>query len=245
MRHDVRQMSSEVLDRIVMHAKGSYDSEQPYNVAENMGDFGEHILMLADLDLGFRNRSFREESVFAVRQGGRIGGENLSIDARLDAGIVNKVVSGGSSVVFVGLQQYFARVRQAAVAIRNSVGHSVQANAYLTPPSQQALPAHEDPYSVLVLQISGSKNWVLGGENDEENPDNVADSIVLRPGSCLFLRKGTRHVARCTDEHSLHLTFGIRDDSAPLAQEDMIRGPFDLDGDSLLRTLTTLESPST
>ncbi|MBG6143379.1 hypothetical protein IWQ51_001498 [Labrenzia sp. EL_142] len=96
------------------------------------------------------------------------------------------------------------------------------ANAYLTPASTQGFGAHYDDHCVFVLQMWGSKHWVVAPPENplpserctEVIPDDAAKTklleIDLRAGDVLYVPRGFVHYARCTHEPSLHLTVGIR-----------------------------------
>lgn len=96
-----------------------------------------------------------------------------------------------------------------------------QANAYFTPRRSQGLPVHHDTHEVFVLQVSGSKRWLvyepvlelplrdqrysaqLGGPGDP-----VLD-VTLAPGDTLYLPRGWLHEAVTSETDSLHLTIGV------------------------------------
>lgn len=98
----------------------------------------------------------------------------------------------------------------------------VFANAYLTPPQSQGFGAHYDDHCVLVLQILGSKHWRVAKPEHPLPVDRceeiLADDCMgepvfekdLHPGDLLYIPRGYPHQAHCTDQTSLHVTFGIR-----------------------------------
>lgn len=96
------------------------------------------------------------------------------------------------------------------------------ANAYLTPSYSQGFGAHYDDHCVLVLQLEGSKHWVVAPPNqllpvnrcmEVISDQTVADPLLeieLAQGDALYVPRGFVHFARCGDMASLHLTLGIR-----------------------------------
>lgn len=97
----------------------------------------------------------------------------------------------------------------------------VFANAYLTPPSSQGFGIHYDDHCVLVLQLAGTKRWSVAATDyplpvercTQLLPDEILRTplleIELRAGDLLYVPRGFPHVARCTDQMSLHVAFGI------------------------------------
>src|SRR6185503_13388978 len=105
------------------------------------------------------------------------------------------------------------------------LGHPVQANSYVTPPSSRGFSAHYDVHDVFVLQLAGRKHWTIHapvlddplrdqpwGQRSaavaaaaEQEP--VIDT-VLEPGDALYLPRGWLHAATALGEVSAHLTVG-------------------------------------
>ena len=101
------------------------------------------------------------------------------------------------------------------------MGHPAQANAYYTPARSQGLPVHHDTHDVIVLQVDGSKRWLVYDpvfelplkhqryKAEMGDPGPVVMDVVLRAGDTLYLPRGWLHEALTSDEDSLHLTIGI------------------------------------
>ena len=76
------------------------------------------------------------------------------------------------------------------------MGGGTTVHAYVSAAGSKALPTHTDVGDILVVQLSGTKRWTLGG-------DMVLD---MAPGDALWLPAGLEHSARARDETSVHLT---------------------------------------
>jgi cupin superfamily protein len=127
----------------------------------------------------------------------------------------------GATVVLQGLHLTWTPLARYCRELEAFLGHPVQANAYYTPARSQGLPVHHDTHDVLVLQVSGSKRWLVydpvfelplkhqryQAEMGEAGP-TVMD-VVLRAGDTLYLPRGWLHEALTSDEDSLHLTVGV------------------------------------
>jgi ribosomal protein L16 Arg81 hydroxylase len=99
-----------------------------------------------------------------------------------------------------------------------------QVNLYLTPMGGAGFPAHFDITDGFIVQCGGAKDWTIYEEYVDQTSLPTADtpweperykpigsgkSIALRLGDVLYLPRGVMHAARCTDEHSLHLTISL------------------------------------
>jgi hypothetical protein len=127
----------------------------------------------------------------------------------------------GATVVLQGLHLTSAPLARYCRELEGFLGHPVQANAYYTPAHSQGLPVHHDTHDVLVLQVSGSKRWLVydpafelplkhqrySAELGEPGPA-VLD-VVLGAGDTLYLPRGWLHEALTSEEDSLHLTVGV------------------------------------
>ena len=113
-------------------------------------------------------------------------------------------------------------VRQAV----DDLGHPVQANAYITPPTNRGFDPHYDVHDVFVLQASGQKRWIVHEPvHDHPLPSQpwtqhraaIAERVtgepvidtVLSAGDALYLPRGWVHSAQALDTTSIHLTIGV------------------------------------
>jgi hypothetical protein len=127
----------------------------------------------------------------------------------------------GATVVLQGLHLTWTPLARYCRSLEAFLGHPVQANAYYTPARSQGLPVHHDTHDVLVLQVAGSKRWLVYDpvfelplkhqryEPEMGEPGPVVMDVVLRAGDTLYLPRGWLHEALTSDEDSLHLTIGV------------------------------------
>ena len=108
------------------------------------------------------------------------------------------------------------------------------ANAYLTPPSSQAVSAHADDRDVFVIQVYGTKSWKVYehvpiqypysheqvGKNNLDVPSHVLQGpcsiqTTLEPGDVLYIPRGHVHEAftysniHQTLQPSFHITIAL------------------------------------
>jgi hypothetical protein len=130
-------------------------------------------------------------------------------------------VERGATVVLQGLQLTRHPLAVYCRELEARLGHPAQANAYLTPRRSQGLPVHHDTHDVFVLQVAGTKRWLvyepvleLPLRDQRYDPalgapaETILD-VVLGPGDTLYLPRGWLHQALTSDDDSLHLTIGV------------------------------------
>jgi hypothetical protein len=98
-------------------------------------------------------------------------------------------------------------------SLTEELGFPTQANIYITPHHSVGFSKHADGHEVLILQIAGSKAWVLSPA------DSAKVEIALRSGDLLYVPRGMFHAARSGEEDSIHITLGLH----PAYGFDLIR----------------------
>jgi hypothetical protein len=133
----------------------------------------------------------------------------------------------GHTLVLQGLHRTWPSLADLAGRLGAELGHPVQVNAYLTPAENRGFSAHYDVHDVFVLQIAGTKRWVvhepvypapLRHQPWTEHRTAVAQAArtgepvvdaVLGPGDSLYLPRGYLHAAEALGGVSAHLTVGV------------------------------------
>lgn len=150
---------------------------------------------------------------------------------------VRTALGSGHTLVVRSLQRFHPPLRRFAHALSAELGHPVRINAFITPPQSQGVDLHYDIEDVFVLQITGSKRWVL---RSQPFPDplaahawfNATDrrrgelraageplaDFVLRAGDSLYFPRGTLHAPSTEDELSIHLTVAL----TPVTHHDLL-----------------------
>jgi cupin superfamily protein len=155
------------------------------------------------------------------------GGVGAEIGDQVRDDRVAALFGDGTTVVLQALHRTWPAVADFATALAGELGHPVQANAYITPPSSTGFSAHYDVHDVFVLQVAGRKHWTvhapvhadpLRGQpwNDRAaevaaraRDDEPALDVVLEPGDALYLPRGWLHAATALGGVSAHLTVGV------------------------------------
>ena len=84
------------------------------------------------------------------------------------------------------------------------MGFRTWANVYITPRGAAGFSRHSDDHEVVILQITGSKRWLL------HPADAPAVETGLQAGHLLYVPRGLPHCAQTQEEDSIHVTVGMR-----------------------------------
>lgn len=145
---------------------------------------------------------------------------------QVDSAKVLTQFAAGATIVLQGLHRLWPPVIDLVRHLVDDLGHPVQANAYITPPSNRGFDPHYDVHDVFVLQTAGEKRWVvhepvhphpLPSQPWTQHRDAVTAraagepviDTVLAPGDALYLPRGWVHSAHALDTTSIHLTIGV------------------------------------
>lgn len=153
-------------------------------------------------------------------------GVGASIGDQLDDTALWRQLEGGATLVLQALHRTWDPVGTLCSRLAHDLGHPVQANAYITPPQNRGFSDHYDVHDVFVLQVEGSKRWII---HEPVHPDPLRDQpwgdrrslveeaargeavvdTVLEPGDVLYLPRGWLHAAEAQGAVSIHLTLGV------------------------------------
>ncbi len=135
------------------------------------------------------------------------------------------------SLVINNLQRRWKPIKDFARSLEMEINpHAVVCNLYLTPPrASRAFESHIDWMDVIVLQVSGEKDWsvwnapfiYLVPPDQKRKPTmnelykKQFENVRMKPGDVLYIPRGNLHNAttpKDSNDMSLHLTFGIQYD---------------------------------
>ncbi len=176
---------------------------------------------------------------------------------QVDSAKVLAQFAAGATIVLQGLHRLWPPLIGFVRGLVDDLGHPVQANAYITPPTNRGFDPHYDVHDVFVLQVAGTKRWVvhepvhthpLPSEPWTEHRDAIAARVgdepaidtVLSPGDALYLPRGWVHSAQAMETTSIHLTVGVsprtgldvaRTVVEQLATADALRASLPMGGD--------------
>ncbi|MFP5326107.1 MAG: cupin domain-containing protein, partial [Acidimicrobiia bacterium] len=203
----------------------------------------EDLFSLADADEAISGRGLRRPALRMVQDGevlpaslwtrrARTG--SVWIDDLVDPAKALSLFDAGATIVFQSLQRWWPPVASFCRELESALGHAVQANAYLTPAGAAGLDPHHDTHDVFVLQVHGSKAWVVRepvidkplahqhSRHEQAGAQPVLFEAELVPGDCLYLPRGFVHSARAQRDASLHLTLGVLATTAHDVAKDLL-----------------------
>jgi lysine-specific demethylase/histidyl-hydroxylase NO66 len=205
-----------------------------HRAAENTSGGFDDLFSRAAVDELLSRRGLRTPFLRLTRNGDvipaarytRSGGAGAEIADQIADDKVLAEFAAGATLVLQGLHRTWTPIGAFAGALAADIGHPVQVNAYVTPPTSQGLTPHYDVHDVFLVQFAGRKHWRI---HEPVLPSPVPDQpwqkrkasviarshepplldIVLEPGDVLYLPRGYIHSATSLDEISGHLTIGI------------------------------------
>ncbi|MFJ2738307.1 cupin domain-containing protein [Streptomyces sp. NPDC087440] len=168
------------------------------------------------------------------------GGVGATITDQLDDTALWRAFADGATLVLQALQRTWQPLTDFTSRLSTELGHPVQANAYVTPPQNRGFDDHYDVHDVFVLQIAGTKRWVI---HEPVHPDPLRDQpwtdhraavaeaargeaaidTLLEPGDVLYLPRGWLHAAEAQGEVSVHLTLGVHNVTRHALAEHLVQ----------------------
>ncbi|MFM9368757.1 JmjC domain-containing protein [Streptomyces sp. Da 82-17] len=192
-------------------------------------------------------------------------------DGRTDRAKLVRLYEQGYTIRLGNLQRVVPALAGISEAIQTETGYSNYIHAFLTPPGHQGLRHHWDQQMAVIVQIAGTKRWQLWRPpvtapmreynesfrvwKDEYIPTWEAVGpdmeIDLKAGQSLLLPRGWVHNPHvlASGQHSIHLTFAIRERTRMWLAEKLLAGaieqeafrrivrPYQLCGESLVQQL--------
>lgn len=155
------------------------------------------------------------------------GGVGAEIADQVRDDKVAALFADGTTVVLQALHRTWPGVIDFTTLLAEELGHPVQANAYVTPPSSRGFAAHYDVHDVFVLQLAGRKHWTVhapvhadplrdqpwndhaGAVAARARDDAPTVDTVLAPGDAMYVPRGWLHAATALGDISAHLTVGV------------------------------------
>lgn len=197
------------------------------------GDYSD-LFSSSAVDELLSRRGLRTPFLRMAKNGGTLPESSFTAPAGVGAEIADQLndtaiwrqFAEGATIVLQALHRTWDPIASFTSSLAAELGHPVQANAYITPRANRGFDDHYDVHDVFVLQIEGSKRWII---HEPVHPDPLRDQpwtdhraevaeearhepvidTVLRPGDCLYLPRGWLHAAEAQDEVSIHLTLGV------------------------------------
>jgi ribosomal protein L16 Arg81 hydroxylase len=136
--------------------------------------------------------------------------------------LIDEHLARGAALVLEGLDIMDPSINAFAARLDSALPCALtNVVAFFSQRGNEAYKGHADRDDVLVIQLSGEKQWSLftprqrrlsdkGGFTKEQMGRPIKE-IKMRSGDALYLRAGTPHICQTTGTHSLHISFDLRD----------------------------------
>jgi lysine-specific demethylase/histidyl-hydroxylase NO66 len=192
----------------------------------------DDLLSLDDVDLIVATTGLRLPLFRLVKDGDVLAAGRYTKTTRtgshetrdvIDARAVFDEFADGATIVFQSMHRYWPPLADYCRGLELSLGHPVQANAYITPPGARGFGAHEDEHDVFVLQSHGTKQWWVHERHDLPPTRPAAIDALLEPGDSLYIPSGFPHSAATQDRESVHITIGILSTTWAAALKEVVR----------------------
>lgn len=199
-----------------------WDAE-PLHVAGGGQDF-TGLISTARIDALVAEQVFTGDQLSMARSEPRLSADAYLTESGLaDPGLVARRYQEGATLILPQLHRRERPLADLCRALEAELGHPVQTNIYLTPPTAQGFQTHYDTHDVFILQVEGAKRWrlydapagaVFRGESFEPGSveaGEITAEFVLQPGEVAYVPRGLMHdaVNEGADEASLHITVGV------------------------------------
>src|SRR5579862_536898 len=142
-------------------------------------------------------------------------------DGTLDVVKACQLFAAGATFVIQEAHKRLEKLAAFCRELEHDIGAPFQCNLYMTPAGGKGFDTHYDTHDVLLLQITGSKEWSifdspvrlpLSGQPydpDLHPPGAATMSFMLHAGDFLYIPRGFLNHARSADEISVHVTVGV------------------------------------
>jgi len=207
---------SECLARILSPVDTSfflkhYQAREHFHISRNAAGYYEDLFTAGDLDVFLQSEHLPAAFFNVVREGTRYpledwsrvdnsarGEHRVAITERLF-----DLYSEGATLIVNQAHSALPSLNGLCRNLTRELGFPVLANIYITPREVGGFCKHADDHEVLVMQIAGSKRWLL----DVQHAPLV--EIDLQPGDLLYLPRGLAHAAKAQESDSIHVTLGL------------------------------------
>lgn len=174
------------------------------------------------------NRILREHRFESGRLRLAASGEVIPASRYLDgngqvkAQELTALLRGGATLNINSVHEMHEPVARLTESLEDTLHESVQVNLYASWRRTNGFDLHWDGHDVFAVQVDGRKFWgIYGSTMAHPVRGDASETVVERPteplweglltaGDVLYLPRGCWHVATSQDEPSLHLSFGVR-----------------------------------
>jgi lysine-specific demethylase/histidyl-hydroxylase NO66 len=185
-------------------------------------DFFRSLFSLADVDRFICYHKPQPGRIDLVSDAGFVRDNFVNSDKTANVNLVYESYLKGSTVILSGLEDTWEPLVIFSRALERELNHPIAVAVYLTPPSVRGVQPHFDTQENLVLQVEGSKRWLVYPPARDLPPvegsympvprESLPAPILeveVHPGDVLYIPRGFTHEASAGDRPSLHITVDV------------------------------------
>ena len=98
----------------------------------------------------------------------KFGGNRDDTIRVADPALVFDWFAQGATIVLESLHRFSPPLRDLCLGLEADLHQGTQVNAYITPPGAQGFATHVDSHDVFVVQVFGTKHWLIHDSSDPE-----------------------------------------------------------------------------
>lgn len=142
----------------------------------------------------------------------------------INAPQVRREFEQGGTFKFNQAEHWHPRIRALVKNMEPHFRGGLEAFVFLSPPGKTAIQAHTDGAHVFVLQVAGSKDWVVGRLDETATSDSTLHEgeilphlrmeMTLHTGDVLYMPHGCPHYATARTGNSIHVAITVEEPSA-------------------------------
>jgi ribosomal protein L16 Arg81 hydroxylase len=184
------------------------------------GYYGD-LLSLREFDRVISTQTLMHPQAFVTNAARQVQPEEyIHANGAIDVARTYQQFADGGTIVFNQLEHFIPPLADLCRALEREISTRFQCNIYCTPAKAQGFPTHYDSHDVFILQVHGTKHWILYNtpvelpfkgqpfRRDETPKGEKTDEFDLEPGDMLYLPRGVMHDAHTLEGETLHITLG-------------------------------------
>lgn len=180
----------------------------------------EDIFSLQDFENILKNDRIFTDDILVYEKGSRVEGINSKEKKYFDLFrnsrrmnnevLFNIYQKKKEGIKITNIHEFSPKLQALRRSMIEATMSRVTMNSYFSPREQVGpmLNTHRDPYNIVILQVSGQKQFFCGNINSTALQAEDY-SIVLSPNEGLYLPKQIPHYALPVESDSLHVTIGL------------------------------------
>lgn len=195
--------------------------KKPLIIRRNERDYYTELLTLREFDRAITSKALQHPKCFIANAARQVeASEYTYADGGIDIARLYQQFADGGTIVFNQLEHLLPPLAQLCRSLEREISSRFQCNIYCTPSKAQGFPTHYDSHDVFILQVHGTKHWILYNtplelpfkgqpfRRNETPKGEKTDEFDLHPGDMLYLPRGVMHDAHTLEGETLHITLG-------------------------------------